>query len=98
MIRRPPRSTLFPYTTLFRSIVEPLDGLKLNLQSGINYRTDDNTDIGKSSPLYRWDDSSIAYYSIANPDQNWVDRYNATTRHRNYVGYACGAPRKLVHG
>src|SRR3712207_7421155 len=24
MIRRPPRSTLFPYTTLFRSGVEPL--------------------------------------------------------------------------
>src|SRR5260370_4427937 len=24
MIRRPPRSTLFPYTTLFRSIVEPI--------------------------------------------------------------------------
>src|SRR5258707_5771944 len=23
MIRRPPRSTLFPYTTLFRSIVDP---------------------------------------------------------------------------
>src|SRR5260221_3744550 len=24
MIRRPPRSTLFPYTTLFRSMIEPL--------------------------------------------------------------------------
>src|SRR2546429_6384034 len=24
MIRRPPRSTLFPYTTLFRSLYEPL--------------------------------------------------------------------------
>src|SRR2546422_1570997 len=24
MIRRPPRSTLFPYTTLFRSVLEPL--------------------------------------------------------------------------
>src|SRR3712207_7093236 len=24
MIRRPPRSTLFPYTTLFRSIVRPV--------------------------------------------------------------------------
>src|SRR5438034_8769096 len=24
MVRRPPRSTLFPYTTLFRSAVEPL--------------------------------------------------------------------------
>src|SRR5215216_6762853 len=26
MIRRPPRSTLFPYTTLFRSLASALDG------------------------------------------------------------------------
>src|SRR3712207_7189478 len=26
MIRRPPRSTLFPYTTLFRSVEQPLVG------------------------------------------------------------------------
>src|SRR3989442_9778280 len=26
MIRRPPRSTLFPYTTLFRSILEDVQG------------------------------------------------------------------------
>src|SRR3712207_6957152 len=26
MIRRPPRSTLFPYTTLFRSLVEVAEG------------------------------------------------------------------------
>src|SRR2546422_9756172 len=26
MIRRPPRSTLFPYTTLFRSVMNNLDG------------------------------------------------------------------------
>src|SRR3712207_8830015 len=26
MIRRPPRSTLFPYTTLFRSPARPLEG------------------------------------------------------------------------
>src|SRR2546428_4579044 len=25
MIRRPPRSTLFPYTTLFRSVLQPAD-------------------------------------------------------------------------
>src|SRR2546430_7319248 len=34
MIRRPPRSTLFPYTTLFRSPVvglEPLQGLLLDI-------------------------------------------------------------------
>jgi len=74
--------------TNFKLIVEPLDGLKLNVQSGVNYRSNDNTDIGKSDPLYRWDDSSIVYYSIATPDQNWVDRYTSTTLHRNYVGYA----------
>src|SRR3712207_7565757 len=28
MIRRPPRSTLFPYTTLFRSLVEVLDAVE----------------------------------------------------------------------
>src|SRR5258705_3492488 len=28
MIRRPPRSTLFPYTTLFRSLVEFLEQLR----------------------------------------------------------------------
>src|SRR3712207_7267858 len=28
MIRRPPRSTLFPYTTLFRSLVEALQVLR----------------------------------------------------------------------
>src|SRR2546430_5942171 len=30
MIRRPPRSTLFPYTTLFRSIVDGVDLAKLS--------------------------------------------------------------------
>src|SRR6266702_3945670 len=74
--------------TNFKLIVEPLDGLKLNLQSGIDYRSDNNTDIGKSTPLYRWDDSSIVYYSITNPDRNWVDRRDFSILHRNYVGYA----------
>src|SRR5256885_5130914 len=30
MIRRPPRSTLFPYTTLFRSLEETLEGEELS--------------------------------------------------------------------
>src|SRR2546422_7911144 len=38
MIRRPPRSTLFPYTTLFRSKEEAMDGVQqnaaLNQQAG----------------------------------------------------------------
>src|SRR2546422_3753277 len=31
MIRRPPRSTLFPYTTLFRSVSAPVDWLRIYL-------------------------------------------------------------------
>src|SRR2546430_4547663 len=44
MIRRPPRSTLFPYTTLFRSLV----GLNVNASNGPAYTLltgrDDNAD------------------------------------------------------
>src|SRR2546430_13112220 len=35
MIRRPPRSTLFPYTTLFRSGVEPRAALARGLQHDV---------------------------------------------------------------
>src|SRR2546425_9169974 len=31
MIRRPPRSTLFPYTTLFRSVIDPAAETELSL-------------------------------------------------------------------
>src|SRR5260221_8761885 len=34
MIRRPPRSTLFPYTTLFRSLLESVYGF-LTLKNGV---------------------------------------------------------------
>src|SRR5256885_12647883 len=33
MIRRPPRSTLFPYTTLFRSPIEAAEILNMRVQS-----------------------------------------------------------------
>src|SRR3989441_12037958 len=36
MIRRPPRSTLFPYTTLFRSIATA-DGIKLSWDRGVRW-------------------------------------------------------------
>src|SRR5258708_13864429 len=34
MIRRPPRSTLFPYTTLFRSISDNLSGVRSTISIG----------------------------------------------------------------
>src|SRR2546427_5064040 len=38
MIRRPPRSTLFPYTTLFRSIAAPSEALVWMKVSGSSKR------------------------------------------------------------
>src|SRR5256885_9643734 len=35
MIRRPPRSTLFPYTTLFRSLVADVERLRRSLERPI---------------------------------------------------------------
>src|SRR2546427_3528589 len=43
MIRRPPRSTLFPYTTLFRSLVK----------AGIDSSLISTKGFGKSKPLAR---------------------------------------------
>src|SRR5947199_3113295 len=37
MIRRPPRSTLFPYTTLFRSIAKPLRDFIVEASSNLEH-------------------------------------------------------------
>src|SRR5256884_6499616 len=43
MIRRPPRSTLFPYTTLFRSLIDPArignDHIRAHALEGQLFRT-----------------------------------------------------------
>src|SRR5277367_6847846 len=47
MIRRPPRSTLFPYTTLFRSVGNPLPGRtgpdRPVTGTGYNHRSEEHT-------------------------------------------------------
>src|SRR5258708_18920855 len=51
MIRRPPRSTLFPYTTLFRSIA---DALVLAFSDGVSLRVWDETGLlDREWELYR---------------------------------------------
>src|SRR5438034_7736877 len=48
MIRRPPRSTLFPYTTLFRST-----GLSVSVLSGIECALWDIAGKAYGAPVYR---------------------------------------------
>src|SRR3712207_7354809 len=47
MIRRPPRSTLFPYTTLFRSTREDLEAMRQEFGRGERY---------DGGPVYSLDD------------------------------------------
>src|SRR2546427_6078659 len=50
MIRRPPRSTLFPYTTLFRSQQLPGSGYSFTFTVQNNGNGNDNLDLLATSP------------------------------------------------
>src|SRR2546426_6724864 len=52
MIRRPPRSTLFPYTTLFRSPAEPAAVWHRLRDRGVRHST--NRSLGKASHRVVW--------------------------------------------
>src|SRR2546429_1397018 len=49
MIRRPPRSTLFPYTTLFRSFID-----NLGVLSGLTGYDGYDPDMGKGESFKYW--------------------------------------------
>src|SRR5258707_11795812 len=56
MIRRPPRSTLFPYTTLFRSDLFFLGAdLQPTVVAGVPPDAFSETGQRWGNPLYRWD-------------------------------------------
>src|SRR2546430_7449057 len=53
MIRRPPRSTLFPYTTLFRSVVDPDHAIALGGEMPGAFRTDQAGRTGNDNFAHR---------------------------------------------
>src|SRR3989440_6347270 len=79
MIRRPPRSTLFPYTTLFRSIVENAAG------SGTGAHRDDPLGL-RHLVIELADDGSHLLRETAGDDHEiglaggWAEDFGAETR------------------
>src|SRR2546430_4043220 len=63
MIRRPPRSTLFPYTTLFRSVIPDV-----TVSNGFDWTDDVRLMYFIDSPTYRVDvlDSESGTGTVAN--------------------------------
>src|SRR3712207_8491117 len=54
MIRRPPRSTLFPYTTLFRSLQElPVEGAEEVVSQGVGELGADRLRLGSVGGIWR---------------------------------------------
>ena len=73
--------------TNFKLIADVAEGLKLNLQAGVNFRSDKDEDIAKPIPLYNWD-GTLAYYDIASPGQGSLTLTNTENTYRNFTAYA----------
>src|SRR2546421_9549225 len=75
MIRRPPRSTLFPYTTLFRSIILPegfAQGTKFTLE---NPRTQQRVEVNVArSPQMNQEGSLIPVENAQRSPRRAADR------------------------
>src|SRR5256712_11342699 len=60
MIRRPPRSTLFPYTTLFRSLLDHLGAHVLELVGELDLLGDGDAVLGDARRAERFVEDDVA--------------------------------------
>src|SRR2546430_7403474 len=68
MIRRPPRSTLFPYTTLFRSFVTLQAKVAPEEDWAETYRYKVLLDASPKEPVFRLDDQEINVRKLLESD------------------------------
>src|SRR2546422_11487890 len=96
MIRRPPRSTLFPYTTLFRSLTAQVIRHLLNVrQAG-----DLEEWVADSLPSFSLDNRAVRdLYVTLSGDQiqerSLWPRYTGHVRHRNRVAHRRSEERRV---
>src|SRR5256885_6562922 len=94
MIRRPPRSTLFPYTTLFRShasrACRPLDALTRHLDHQIDLRDRKSTRLNSSHLVI-----SYAVFCLKKKKNKTISPYSLHTTtinyHQSHTAHVCTA-------
>src|SRR3712207_7547137 len=81
MIRRPPRSTLFPYTTLFRSYVENTSGANCTITATLS--KNGTTSLGSQALTFTPSALSIRTWSFATTATTFAagDRINRSEEH-----------------
>src|SRR2546422_5829328 len=99
MIRRPPRSTLFPYTTLFRSLLT--DGKSRNSAAVFSNSSDR---LAYSSTRRNGKDTDLYVINPADPSTDRIDEDRKSTRlnsSHGYISYAVFCLKKkkqLIRG
>src|SRR3712207_7738575 len=96
MIRRPPRSTLFPYTTLFRS-----EGVRPPGEMGRHAQPDDAIDRARARSTAacdawrhtRWPDYRAAMHELRQPDRKST-RLNSSHANISYAVF-CLKKKKI---
>src|SRR2546429_923701 len=94
MIRRPPRSTLFPYTTLFRSVRDVSSGKETQLT------TDGVRDYSYALDNAGWTKSDNPIL-LRSPDSKKIDRKSTRLNSSHgYISYAvfCLKKKTQTHG
>src|SRR3712207_7092751 len=99
MIRRPPRSTLFPYTTLFRSKSAVFSPDGRTVLSGSGDETMILWDIATGLPLKRFEGHTSAIHGVAFSPDGTTDRKSTrlNSSHAN-ISYAvfCLKKKKVL--
>src|SRR2546422_4142327 len=88
MIRRPPRSTLFPYTTLFRSEVddaEPSRRLRVSVGGGRRRRLLERDDVRQSGAVERVEERQLGGAGVERGRDRKSTRLNSS---HGYISYA----------
>src|SRR5256885_5567629 len=94
MIRRPPRSTLFPYTTLFRSVSEDAQSVAIRVIGALDIETAPALEARMLPVRPRSEEHTSELQSPCNlVCRLLLGKQNGSRRHRHAVLPGCSAQR-----